>query len=380
MPKTTPIKVRRCKRPTTPFYVRVPDEIKQRFPLKYPQAKRFFAVKSQAQNFCNELAEVRRRMESIVSGLTEAQTFEAAECFALLEPSGRTLREAADFFLRHLDAVERSAPLAQVVEEVVEAKRRDGFTTSYIATFQSRLRTFAREQGQTIVSDFNAPKLEEWLRENVANPTTRNNYRRDLRTMFAFALTRRYVATNPVAEVGKAKQVQADVEALGVSEVSRLLHNADGVLLPLLAIGAFTGIRPEEINRLDWERVDFEHGEIDVRAGKSKTGARRLVKMSPNLLAWLATYRGRTGKVLPHFPRVRFENTRVRAGVTHWPHDALRHTYASMHLARWNDAAALALQMGHGGTELIFRHYRKVVNEREAADYWNLYPEGPLPT
>ena len=71
---------------------------------------------------------------------------------------------------------------------------------------------------------------------------------------------------------------------------------------------------------------------------------------------------------------------RFAAGLTRWPHDALRHSFASYHLARWNDAAALALQMGHTTTAMIFSHYRRVVKESDAARYWNMFPDScPLP-
>jgi len=51
------------------------------------------------------------------------------------------------------------------------------------------------------------------------------------------------------------------------------------------------------------------------------------------------------------------------ANIEHWPHNALRHSFASYHLARFKDAAALALEMGHTTTTMIFKHYRQVVEK-----------------
>ncbi len=65
--------------------------------------------------------------------------------------------------------------------------------------------------------------------------------------------------------------------------------------------------------------------------------------------------------------------------LTRWPNDVLRHSFASYHLAQWKNAPALALQMGHIDNRVIFSNYRKVVTVRDAATYWNLYPEGPTP-
>lgn len=381
MAKKTPIKIRSCSRPNTPHYVVVPPEIREAYPDKYPAQKRFFEKKRPAEMFCEELREVERRGNSLAFGLTDSQRHEAAECFALLSPKGRTLREAVENFIRQLDVAAGSILLPALVEEVVAAKKADGFTDKYIATFRSRLGIFAREHTEVLASEISTPILEDWLRKRCpTEAVTRNNYRRDLRTMFSYALAHRYVTGNPVAAVAKAKESQTEIEALSVDQLHRLLHQSDAVILPIVAIGAFAGLRPEEIKRLHWNEVDFEHAEIRVRAAKSKTGAQRFVKLSDNALAWLAPFRGRTGAIVPHDPRTRFENTQARAGIPEWPHDALRHSFASYHLAFHEDSPALALQMGHTGTELIFRHYRKVVTKRDAEAYWKIYPEGPLPT
>jgi integrase len=58
-----------------------------------------------------------------------------------------------------------------------------------------------------------------------------------------------------------------------------------------------------------------------------------------------------------------------------WPHDALRHSFASYHLAKFQNAPALALELGHQSNALIFSNYRRRVTEAEAAEYFNLVPQ-----
>jgi hypothetical protein len=64
------------------------------------------------------------------------------------------------------------------------------------------------------------------------------------------------------------------------------------------------------------------------------------------------------------------ERARLRAG---WPPNALRHSFGSYHLARFNDAAALALEMGNSPA-VIFKHYRQLVKPKDAERYWKLAP------
>jgi len=72
-------------------------------------------------------------------------------------------------------------------------------------------------------------------------------------------------------------------------------------LIPLLAIGAFSGIRMAELARLDWTAVDLDRRHIEVRAGQAKTSSRRLIPISDNLIEWL-TPLPRTGRVIASPP------------------------------------------------------------------------------
>ena len=63
-----------------------------------------------------------------------------------------------------------------------------------------------------------------------------------------------------------------------------------------------------------------------------------------------------------------------RAGITKWPINACRHSFASYWLAAHRDASRLALLMGHAKSDLLFRHYRALVKPTEAAKWWNIYP------
>jgi hypothetical protein len=106
----------------------------------------------------------------------------------------------------------------------------------------------------------------------------------------------------------------------------------------------------------------------------SKTGARRLVKIEPNLAAWLQAYAQLSGSVTPSCLRQMLEEARKAAGIKRWPPNALRHSYASYHLANFKNAATTALELGHTNASITFKHYRELVKPAEAERYWNLRP------
>lgn len=335
--------------------------------------RRFFCTRTEAQTYV-QLKEVE-----LLNQGKEGATFPswlrvmAERENRRLNAFGKTITDAAEFYLKHLEATAKSVPFSIAMEELIANRRASGATERYCYDIRMRLRRFATAHSDRNVSDFTTAEIDAWLGGLALGPVTRNIFRRDLRTLFSFAVTRRYCAENPVLATSKAKEIDSEVEIFSVTEITRLLENASDEMLPVWAIGAFSGLRHAEIKRLDWGQVDFQSRFIEVKAKHSKTGARRLVTMQPNLRAWLAPYRGRVGKLYPSNFRKRSADDRKRAKIKNWPVNALRHSFGSYYLARFKDTAALALQMGNS-PDVILKHYRQLVKPTDAAKYWALKP------
>ena len=108
------------------------------------------------------------------------------------------------------------------------------------------------------------------------------------------------------------------------------------------------------------------------RSWVAKKCRQRLVDISENLLAWLTPYRRDSGRL--HYSRNGFEKVRRKAEDVTWANDIMRHSYGSYHLAKHQDAARTALQMGHIRTDILFNHYRELVNRQDADAYWGIKP------
>jgi integrase len=287
---------------------------------------------------------------------------------------GKTIADAIEFYLPHLQASNRTCTFRELVAELLPAKAADGASAPYLTDLRCRLGQFSNSFGNRLMSEIKCDEIDDWLRDLHVSPVTRNNSRRALRTAFSFAVARKYCVDNEAAKTAKAKEIEGTVGILTVAETARLLEAADAELIPFIAIGAFAGLRRAEIERLDWSEVDLESGLITVQAVKAKSARRRFVKIRPNLATWLEPYARHRGAVTPGNCRKMFEATRVAAGIKHWPSNALRHSFASYHLAHFNDAAALALELGHTDAGLVFQHYRQIVKPKDAERYWNLVP------
>jgi integrase len=111
----------------------------------------------------------------------------------------------------------------------------------------------------------------------------------------------------------------------------RLLAVASPEFPPCIAIGGFAGLCSAEIQRLEWSEVDLAGGHIVIGASKSKTASRRLVPISENLAAWLASYSEQRALVYKGDYSQFYTAQKITAqaaGLT-WKANALRHSYAS---------------------------------------------------
>jgi integrase len=291
--------------------------------------------------------------------------------------AGFALKDAIDHYSAHLKALSTSRTVQKAAEELIELREAEGKSRAYIADLKCRLLRFARAHKGRLAASIRTAEINAWVLGIKCAPRTRNNYRRVIHNLFSFCVSQGYAASNPVTQAAKVKVPPAPIGILSVSEAHRLLLACRQDILPAVAVGLFAGLRREEIARLDWKEVDLDRGHIEVKAAKSKTARRRLVKISTNLSAWLAPHRQLAGPVRPSHPPYRrcFAEAVKEAGIERWPSNALRHSFASYHLAFHQDAAATALQLGHTESRTLFAHYRELVHSEDAKAFWQITPD-----
>jgi integrase len=373
IPKTR----RRRKIRVRPFHSEANPKLK--FVVNYREAgkraRKYFDTKAAADSFA-----AFKNAERATHGIEAAEfptglRVMAVEAAELLEPFGKTIRDAAEYYAAHLKASERSCTAVQLVKEMLKAKRLDGAGERHLDDLESRLSFFAAKFDGDTIATISTRDVEAYLRELPVKPVTRNHHRNVLVQAFNFAIKNGYTTENPAVNAAKAKVVSGRPGILTVDQASALLVNAAPEILPYFAVGLFAGLRRAELERLDWSEVDFESNLIQVTAEKAKTATRRFVTMQPNLRAWLLPHRQLKGNVTPvdDFKDL-FERARHLAGVVEWPQNALRHSFASYHLAAFKNSAATALEMGHCDSRITFSSYRELVKPKDAKRYWQLKP------
>jgi integrase len=310
----------------------------------------------------------------------------AQDCADKLNAFGKTIEDATKHFIAHLNAVEKSCTVAQLVDAVITKKTTEcgnGRPAShdYLVDLRVRLGRFKKAFGEQVVAAITSDEIKKWLsglKDNRTgknlSPLSRGNYARALGVAFSFAVEEKFAPSNPMTPIKKPAAAAGDIGILDVNQARALLETAPPEILPYFAIGLFAGLRRAEIERLDWSEIDFDSGLIEVTAGKAKAARRRLVLMQPNLHEWLMPLRKLSGKIAPDNFRQAFDQTREAAGIAEWPGNALRHSFASYHLAHFKNQNALAVEMGHTNSNMLFQHYRELVKPKDAERYWKIRP------
>ena len=353
-----------------------------KFVVNYREAgkrkRSFFETKEQAESFVAfKNAELKRNGVEGAEFPTALRVM-AQNAVEALKPFGKTIADSVQHYVAHLKASEKSCTAVQLVKELIAAKERDGASVRHISDLRSRLNIFAEKFNGEPVATITAAEIDDWLRSLPVSAVTRNHYRRLIVLAFNFAIGRGYATSNPAKETAKAREPKTKPGIFTVEQATALLVNASPEILPYIAIGLFAGLRRAEIERLDWSEIDFDSGHIEVTAEKSKSKiANRFVTMQPNLRKWLMPLRKFKGSVTPQETfvfRQLFDQAREAAGFDEWPDNALRHSFASYHVAHFKDAKALALEMGHIDSGMLFNHYRALVKPKEADRYWRIRP------
>jgi integrase len=217
------------------------------------------------------------------------------------------------------------------------------------------------------------------------------------------------VARNVAALVDAPKVTRSDMRALSGEEARALLKVAEGDRLEVfLVLALSTGMRSGEMLGLTWRAIDFDHGSISVVASLQPSAAhelvlmepktprsRRVIDIEPRVVASLRRHRAAQemerrvagelwGEPVPDLVfttptgapidgrvliRSWFRPLLAKAGLPRIRIHDLRHSYASIALARGVHPKVVQEALGHSTIAVTLDLYSHVVPslQREAA-------------
>ena len=377
----------------------------------------WFKKRQDADDFIRAHKDKLKRHGTSALEFTEElrQRYTAAE--ERLRRIGATIEQAVDYFetthkpLRLDEKTGKSITVGKLLTVCLLEKQLAGLEERSVKQLKSSCLSFVRGKEETPACNVTRDAVKAWILGNGFAPKTQRTYLGDLRTLFAFGVSERYIRSNPIAGEDGWIELEPDhdreIAVFDVASCARLLNAAlfadyltldrkTGIfrreklfrrLLGYIAIALFCGVRPEkEAGKTTVAELDLHGRTLVITGGRAKTGRRRVVELPAVAVTWLRLWR----RLCPHeknfvpknFRRL-WDSLRKAAGLYEtWPHDVQRHTAATYHYATHQNAALLKAQLGHVEEEdTLHRHYRAVktlrgkpVSKAVAAQFWKLTP------
>lgn len=275
--------------------------------------------------------------------------------------------------------LEKNITTTDAAAMYIRSCEKRGCSERHIDTVKYHLRTFCNTD-RGLLSGISVRRVNYFL-EKFESPKTRLNFRTTLVALGNFAKKRNWLPWNEQTafEASDRPIVKTKEHAIlkpdSFEKIIRCAAEIEPGLVPWLALGAFAGIRSAERARMDWGCVDFENKVIILGTSITKTSRRRVIFMSPNLIAWLEKFRGFEIAFYPDSTRLYRALKRVLDACGEvMPDNALRASAASYKLMNSMNMAATAIELGHSVQELETVYFNPALRA-DAEKWFGIFPK-----
>lgn len=314
----------------------------------------------------------------------------------ILEPYGKTVLQACEFYRAHLEA-ERQRLASYTIESLADewyefkASGRERELRKETLRGIRYGRNLLKEvfRGKRIL-EISTVEIRSYLDGLKVSKLRKHNINSRWSQFFNWAIANGYVSENPCALV----KIHANLKKVATftpADAQRLMTICETKFPEMtlfFALALFAGLRPDnesEAQNLVWEDVDLESRTIFIHAEKTKVKEDRSVPIEENLLHWLTAYRPKNPKGLvtvgTNFKKRRqavhvamgYQAQGKNADASSWPQDITRHSYCSYSLAMGLTKGQVAENSGNS-PKIIKKHYKKVLPKSAALAYWGIVP------
>ncbi len=183
-----------------------------------------------------------------------------------------------------------------------------------------------------------------------------------LHSIFNMGIRQGWCVQNPAKAILRPPVDETRIEILTLQEIRSLLavlhrNTRLSCMEAALRLMLWCGVRPAEVRRLKWEDIDPDEEVVYIEGMNSKTGGARAIPLRGGAL-WLCHHMQESSRyIAPNNWDRLWRWLRQEAGFPCWQNDALRHTFASMHIKRFHNMNLLQEEMGHRNSHLLQTRY-----------------------
>lgn len=374
-------------------------------PAKYSETGKrqqlFYATRELAKAARDEFLEKVETFGTQARAISPTLAEQATAADALLKPYGLTVLEAAQQVLSQEKAKAASVTIGAALDEFEKAKEiRSDKHVQAITHMAKHLREAFTGR---IMSTITGKEIEDHIEAHTSGPAAFNAKVRLHGNFWRWCSNPRrgWCVSDVLARIDRKDEKPGETETLTAAQAKALMEAAETYLPDCVvpfAIGLFTGMRPAEIKRLAPSDITAD-GIAVTAVNDRKNKSRRYIQMPATFAAWLREYPVGESVCPPNFFRKEKAVRRLAGfGVwsdyvaamnfdppipaepddddPKWPHNALRHTAASVAVALDKPLSILLFEHGHtGGEETLRKHYVGKMTKKDALAIEALVPK-----
>lgn len=262
--------------------------------------------------------------------------------------------------------------IRDAIIQLLQAKSAANLRPTYVNSLRLYLSKFAANREEMPLRNVSPELIESWFILRLEKPNVRASNLGRLSALFSYAVRKQWIIDNPCRRVERVRIDYHSPKILSPTQAARIVQwtvrNRSRCMV-WLALALFCGVRKEELQRIS--RDDIRGNILRIDSCASKVRRKRLVPIPDAAMELIR----RGGDLpLPDNARRRYVRRLARLlGMGCWVQDLFRHTAASYMLARDNDVASVARQLGNS-PGILLRHYHELVDAGDCETFWNIRP------
>lgn len=244
------------------------------------------------------------------------------------------------------------------------------------------------------LSEVTPSALRDWISTMDCTSKAIRNMLIPLRSVFEDALNDGSIEFNPFERIALAKLIRQTskasdyvIDPFNAEEQAVILNACRADEWPMFQFWFETGLRPGELQALEWRHVDFEHAIIRIEQnlvagvikGPKTESGKREVDLSTKAIealkqqksisfmrgkrVWLNQRTLEPWETDAQVRKTAWLPLMKRAGIPYRNPYQIRHTYASTRLTAGANPWYMADQLGHADVTMIFKTYGKFIRE-----------------
>ena len=354
---------------------------KKRYGVRWEQGGKttheFFQFKTERDGRKAELDELRKKEGPAVFELTAEQARAMRSCIQKLGSVEAVILAVNDYEKRNCT---NPIQIKKASKEHLDEAYNQGRNDNWMRASRKILQRFAFTHEGTVDSVTKEDAIR-WIQSLQFAPVTITNHAKKMKSFYNWCIEKGYARENPFQKIPLPDVIPHEPEFLKVKQMEALMqkaqeHYPDAVAY--FALNGFAGIRSSACARIEPSDINFKQRGILIRAVNAKNKRRVYIDGHPdNLWQWLLWAKENAPEGFSLSKRLwdrRREQVQDKAELS-MPHNALRHSFCTYHVALHGDAGKTATLLTHrGNVSILYEHYRGNTSRSEAEKYFSIAP------